>query len=361
MKKMKIVHIASFESGHFSGVKSVLEELIPAQRALGYEIKVFNNKHNIQKVIDGEIYIAGYRDFVKYIKEIQPDLVLFHTIYDFNKVKYSYYLRYKKIPYIIEPHGSTTSKNTQKSKIKKKIANSIYVKCFIQHSKGLIYLNKKEKDDCIFYKLKKRFAIVPNGTQLHDIENKERNDSAVKFIFLGRIDIIPKGLDLLFPAIKLFNTKYKPNLAEFHFYGQLRDPNMDKVFENYIKDAGNNVFYHGPVSGQDKEQAYRNSNVFVLTSRGEGMPMSVLEALSYGLPCLLSPQTNMASLITENNCGWVTETSVDVICDDIYKAVTDYNDNTDELIRNSLTAVESFSWDCIAKDSIKAYLDMMQA
>lgn len=361
MNKIKIVHIASFEDGHFSGVKSVLEELIPAQRALGHDIWIFNNKKNKRKVIDGEIYIGGFRDFVKHINEIRPDFVLFHTLYDFNKVKYSYYLRYIKIPYIIEPHGSTTSKNTQKSKIKKKIADFVYVLNYIKHSKGLIYLNKKEKDDCIFKNLRKNFAIVPNGTQLHDVDNKKRNVDVVKFIFLGRIDIIPKGLDLLFSAIKLFNARYGQNLAEFHLYGQLRDASMQSVFEDNIKNAGSNVFFHGAVSGLEKEQAYRSSNVFVLTSRGEGMPMSVLEALSYGLPCLLSPQTNMANLITENKCGWVTETSEESICETVYKAVCEYKENNSELINNSLTAVKCFSWDSIAKESIRAYLELLHA
>ena len=51
----------------------------------------------------------------------------------------------------------------------------------------------------------------------------------------------------------------------------------------------------GPIAGADKKKVLKDADLFLHTSRSEGHPMGVLEALAYGIPCLLTPGTNMAS------------------------------------------------------------------
>ena len=51
-----------------------------------------------------------------------------------------------------------------------------------------------------------------------------------------------------------------------------------------------------------------NSDMFILTSRHEGFPMSILEALSYGLPVLITKGTNMTDLVHKASAGWTCET-----------------------------------------------------
>jgi poly(glycerol-phosphate) alpha-glucosyltransferase len=54
------------------------------------------------------------------------------------------------------------------------------------------------------------------------------------------------------------------------------------------------VLFHGPAFGQEKEDLLRSAVAFILPSLSEGLPMSVLEAWSYGLPVLITPQCNLA-------------------------------------------------------------------
>ncbi|MEN1932826.1 glycosyltransferase [Escherichia coli] len=49
--------------------------------------------------------------------------------------------------------------------------------------------------------------------------------------------------------------------------------------------------------GLKKEEVLESNNIFIMTSRYEGLPVSVLEALAYGNICLLTEGTNMAKIV----------------------------------------------------------------
>lgn len=351
---MKFIHVASYKDEFFNGIKSVLMELVPEQRNLGHKVYVFNQDYNEREIISGEVYIPTQKEFERNVNLINPDFVILHSLYGISDLRFSWFLNKKKIPYLIEPHGGTTIENAKKNWLKKKFANIIYANRFINKAAGLIYLNEIEANECVFKEIRKNFAIVPNGTHVHEIQ-KKNTKSKVHFIFLSRIDIIQKGLDLLFPALDQFNKSPYKEKAEFHFYGKARLPEFEKAFNDYIDASGNNIFFHGPVVGEDKTAAFRDADIFILTSRYEGMPMAVLEALSYGVPCLLTPQTNVANIVKSEDCGWITELKIDSIVKCIIDAIIEYENKRDQLIVNSLNAARKFTWDRIASISIQEY------
>ena len=73
---------------------------------------------------------------------------------------------------------------------------------------------------------------------------------------------------------------------------------LEKIVECCgIKDM---VTFVGQKEKQELPQYYSNAEVFILPSQKEGMPNVVLEAMSYGLPIVMTPCEGSKELICEN-------------------------------------------------------------
>ena len=79
------------------------------------------------------------------------------------------------------------------------------------------------------------------------------------------------------------------------------------------------------ISGEEKVQKLLESDVFIQTSRHEGMPMGILEAMSYGVPCAVTDGTNLGEFIKDNKCGWNCETTVLGISEMLEKILLEKN------------------------------------
>lgn len=353
---MKILHIAAYNNLYFNGVYAVLSELTKEQMKLGHQVRLLNIDNNEGRTLPIEQKTGTQQDFRKLLEDYNPDITILHGIYKWCYIGYIRTLDHLGIPYLVEPHGGTSKANARKNPLKKLIGRLLIGNRLISHAKAVIYLNQHEADNCIYSRRRQQYVIIPNGINKQPQKPMTAVHYPIKFIFLARIDIVDKALDILFPAIKRFNTN--PNnkeKAEFHFYGKARMPQYITVFNQYIKEADDNVFYHGPAFGQEKVNAFHSSDIFILTSRSEGMPISVLEALACGLPCLLTPQTNMADTIERYHCGWVTPLTVEAIAEHIRQVVREYPSIAGELSENARNAVKELSWTHIAQKSLSCY------
>ena len=358
---MKIIHVCRLSSSSSNGIKTVLTNLIPEQEALGNTLIVFNLIDNKSKIFENEIFIAGHKEFKNLIDKLSPSVVVFHGGYELKFYLYAWLLKKNDIPYIIVPHGGTSKHNLHKKRILKTIVNVLFTHRFITNAAGVAFLNESEWKDSIFHKDISHYAIIPNG--ISEIAQKtfvNPPESTIHFIYLARIDFEHKRPDILLKAVEILCAKHPYIDFDFHFYGGRYDPSVVQKFKDMVKATKGPVFYHGEVFGKDKDVAFKESDIYVLTSLYEGMPLTVLEALSFGKPCIVTPQTNMADLIRNNHAGWVTESDEDSISEILYKAYIEYKDKRNEYIDNALNAVKPYRWDAIAKKSVEEYARLIE-
>lgn len=349
---MKILHIAPI--GHIAeGIGTVLNRLVPEQQKLGHDVKVVSVKKNVLYDIE-VITITKEHIFSDFTDKWRPDIVVFHSVFFLPYLKFVNLLNAKQVPYLIQLHGGLSKENYKKGKLKKFVALQFGFKYFIRHAQSIIYLNTNEYNNSIVKDFNLNSTILPNGCEnVTNICVEKSLDSKVDIVYIGRIDMVHKGNDKLLEALEILSREGEQNF-KLSVYANPSDPDLT-VFKNAIANKLELVEYKGPIYGKEKEDRLRKADIFLLTSRYEGMPMGVLEALSYGIPCLVTPGTNMTDVIDKFKAGWVVDFDASKIAHTLKVATNDYISNSQRYRRSARELSQQYNWEVIAATSINLF------
>ncbi len=278
----------------------------------------------------------------------KPDVVVFEGFYKLPHPLFAQELRRYKIPYIIVPRCSLTKQALNNhAKWKKLIAHWLVFDKFVNKAAAIQYLTKDEYRDS-GTKWNKNHFILSNGFSTPLRRKETFHTNIIKAIFIGRLEIYQKGIDVLLDACNAL----KEELRSAGFSLQLYGPEKYHYHQinQIIKDKGLDDFIslEGETSGIHKENALLDSDVFVLTSRFEGHPMGLIEALAYGVPAIVTPGTNMSKEICESNAGWVCN---DVTVDEIVKMLRQLLAERNQLSiksKNAMKLAKQYDWDILA-------------
>ena len=170
------------------------------------------------------------------------------------------------------------------------------------------------------------------------------------------MDAYHKGLDIMVQAVRKQQNLLRDNKCTFEIYG----PNIlgrAEQLQEMIDTAGvaDIIKQYGPISGEDKKNLILESDIFIQTSRFEGMPLGILEAMSYGIPCLVTQGTTLGEEIEKVRAGWMADTTADSVANVFKRCIADksllskYGNNARCYVK------DNFAWSKIAKKTIALY------
>jgi len=84
-------------------------------------------------------------------------------------------------------------------------------------------------------------------------------------------------------------------------------PDAPRIQSYAIDKLGNNVHFPGYVRDADKAALFDEADAFVMPSYREGLPISVLEAMAFGLPIITRPVGGLKRLLVDGEHGFMTE------------------------------------------------------
>lgn len=155
----------------------------------------------------------------------------------------------------------------------------------------------------------KKVVYIPNGVNI----SRPRRSSIIKdkwglrgddyIFFMGRLSP-EKRVELLIRSFK----KIKTGGLKLVIAG------ASSATEGYAEGlkaeakGADDIIFTGNVTGKEKEELLANAKLFVLPSSVEGLPITLLEAMSYGTPCLASGISPHKEVITEGLNGYLFRT-----------------------------------------------------
>lgn len=350
---MRILHITKIGKLK-EGIGSVLYKLVPCQEKGGHHVKVVS-------IFENEVYpdmqvehVSKAEDFATIVGDFKPDVAIFHSVYFMPYIKFSSILKSRGVPYLVQMHGVLSKENYAKGRLKKWIANQLFFNNFLRDAAAIIYLNNAERANCIINKLNPRNIIIPNGCDcVPCVDFTKPAPKKVDILYIGRIDMVHKGNDKLIEAIQILRDENYSG-CKISVYANPNDPDLN-VFKTKIAGLEELIEYKGGIYGKEKDERLNHADMFILTSRYEGMPMGILEALSFGIPCIVTPGTNMSEEIMSAQAGWVSDFDSREIASTIKKAVGEYLKHRSQFRTNAHKLSEKYDWQKIADDSIVSY------
>jgi len=155
-----------------------------------------------------------------------------------------------------------------------------------------------------------RMVIIPHGVDTDFFrpipraraELGIRPDTRV-VLYVGRLDYLAKGLDLLLSATERLVRKKESNL-ELHIVGSGESEKLVREHVRTMSPAGV-TYLHGWVDREKLPLFYSAADVSVLPSRTEGLPRVMLEAMACGCPFLGTRVSGIVDVIEDGVTGFL--------------------------------------------------------
>lgn len=204
-------------------------------------------------------------------------------------------------------------------------------------------------------------VYIPNGVNKTDFRKVQiitekygiRKDDYI--LFLARI-VPEKGLDYLLEAFEKLDTDKKLVIAggssHTNDYVESIKEKVNKINKKTTKEK--RIIMTGFVQGRELEELYSNAYVYVLPSDIEGMPISLLEAMSYSNCCLVSDIAENAEVV-ETYGEKFSKSNVNSLYKKLYELIQDkekvqnYRQNVQGYVLNK------YSWDKVVGQTEKLY------
>lgn len=283
-----------------------------------------------------------------------PDLVVFEDFYYLDDAIISWECRRRGIPYIVVPRGALTAYGQKRKPIKKAVGNALLFRGMTRGAAGIQFLTEEEKVNS-GSKWNRNSCVVPNGVNLTLREGEKKVFRGLKGIYIGRFDPEQKGLDMLLEAVSANRAVLRANNLTITLHGPERLGCRER-FSNQIDECNlTDILVVGDgVFGPQKKDALQEADFFIMTSRFEGMPMSMIEGASFGLPCLATDGTNMARFIEKYDAGWLLGATPETIGAGLCRMIRE-KALFPEKSKGALAFAKSLEWSKIAQVSHDFY------
>jgi glycosyltransferase involved in cell wall biosynthesis len=317
---MRIAHVVPAGAPPYSGIPPVIVQLSTRLACRGHHVEVWllHPWGDEETALYGSALAAAGVHLVtappsrrgRFTALAERDVEIVHLHSVFTPAN-AFLARRLRVPYVLSPHGGYAPASLARSRGRKAVYTWLVERRLVRGAALLVALTDEEANDLLAFG-ELRTAIIPNGVSPAppqiDPSSFRRElgiDPAVRLLlYVGRLDVVHKGLDLLLRAVAAA-PGWQAVLVGSDFRGgadRLRSLAGSLGAQARLTLAG-------PRSGMALHEAFVAADCFALTSRWEGLPLSLLEALAHGVPAVVSPAVDRLVGVVAAGAGWSAEPS----------------------------------------------------
>lgn len=255
------------------------------------------------------------------------------------------------LPYLVYCHGSDVYLPW---KFKSLISEQV-----LKNANAVVALTEdmKKKVEELY---NRKIFVIPNGIELKNFKNLSKDIARQKLklakeekflVFVGTLKQV-KGLKYLIEAVKILKGKMPEMRLLIIGEGGEKENLQEQVEKLKLKQ---NVIFFGKLANEKIPEYMIASDIFVLPSLSEGLPVTVLEAMAAGLPIVATQVGGLPEIVKQGQNGFLVEAKEpEILAQKILTLLSD------EKLRNSMSLnnqkeAKKYSWDLIVAKLINLY------
>lgn len=315
--------IGNHETVH-GGITSVIKQILGHEWTEGKVnirfLPSYKGGNNIQKIL---YFLRVVKEYKSILKKDSPDLVYIHMSHHGSFDRASVLQKTAKkynVPTVVHLHGSEFKKYYDECSDKKRKAISV----FFEDCGAVITLGALWKQYIRSIAPKAKIHVLTNSIYIPQ-QAVIQEQTGVNVLFLGVL-IQRKGVtDLLQAVKKLVDGKKLEGIhVRFHIGGTGQE---EEALKQYVREnqLDGYVDFLGWVDGETKKKVMETNQIFILPSYNEGLPIAILEAISYGMPVIATNVGCIAEAVLEGENGFLFNPGdVDGYANALQRLITDY-------------------------------------
>jgi glycosyltransferase involved in cell wall biosynthesis len=327
---IRVAHVAEFAETSASGVDHMVFGLVSHLDSDGVRAEVWDLNPSHASVTERRVgsvsvfhlpsrtrvrsSLLGMPEATRrFIRERRDgiDLLHLHSVFIPENV---WVARLARLPYILTPHGGYSPRVLAgKNRIAKFVWMRMWERDYVRNASMIHAVSLQELEELRATFGARPFVFVPNAIDLPAVGTAPADrmlGPSRRIVFLGRLAIDHKGLDILLEGYANYVRNKRDTDTELIVAGPdfRSGRNELEALAASLLPSGH-VRFTGPLFGREREALLGSAYIFVHTSRWEGMPFAVLEALATGCPVLVTPATNLGDYVEEFGAGVVVDGS----------------------------------------------------
>lgn len=207
----------------------------------------------------------------------------------------------------------------------------------------------------------KRTIYIPNGVRPDPIHNSKLLIDAWglepnRYLLMVSRLIKHKGAHYLLQAWQIARQRH-PQLFKNYKLAIVGGASFTDKYAKELKEIArgdHSIIFTGWQTGQPLAELYANALLFVHPSENEGLPITILQAMSYAKPVLVSDIPEHKEIITDDNY-WFVNANIYSLTDKITGLIQYQNKLNTTGIKNKETVKKKYNWQDITNTTIELY------